>query len=299
MLGFEKKYTPPDKDGALYYAVFALIFAAVLWITFAEQSKTAKDVPFDTLAQSKGKFWAVDKRYYVTTPPEDAENNEKWQSFMAWQRRALDYDPDAFMLLGTAYYLGTPVEQDLKAAAYWFKIAADQNGRADGMYNYALVMSETGNRDAYAKYVIAAAEKGSNEARNDIARSVLSRQSEQAAQVFATGKQYAKLSAESGSKPGILLYANYLYREKDRLSAVWLSKLEGVNEIDLIHDGVNPLEVGHLRYDIIANLFGGDPALYAGYMTENGATPKLHESAAPLTAAPASGDVSHHPVPTK
>lgn len=170
-------------------------------------------------------FWSVDRNYYVMDIPEGKENDEKWRSFMNWQERALTFDENAILLVGSSYQLGVPVGQNDDAAAYWFKLAADRFGNPDAMYNYAIIAADKGNRKTYTNYLIQAAEKGNTPAMNEIARSVLERRNQKDSVIYKEGRRYAEISASKKSPIGTLLFANYLYNERDKKAADVLARI--------------------------------------------------------------------------
>lgn len=214
-------------------------------------------------------FWSVDRNYYVMDIPEGKENDEKWRSFMNWQERALTFDENAILLVGSSYQLGVPVGQNDDAAAYWFKLAADRFGNPDAMYNYAIIAADKGNRKTYTNYLIQAAEKGNTPAMNEIARSVLERRNQKDSVIYKEGRRYAEISASKKSPIGTLLFANYLYNERDKKAADVLARIDGKPDMDSIRSGIDPREIKYLKYGILADIFGGSIEEYDKYLKQH------------------------------
>ena len=260
-----KKYLP------YIPTIMALVLVVLaLWAkNYFENNKGGPHIA--NLEQQRNTFWNVDRRYYIAEIPHGQEDDQRWQTFMQWQDRAVHFDKDAMVRVGNAYYLGVPVKQNTAAAAYWFKIAADEFAVPRAMYNYANIMADRGDRETYSKYLISAAILGLPEAQTEIARNVIATQGyEDKQDLFNFGLTYAKKAAESGSYAGILVYSNYLNLQKDKAAAIWLHKLHEKGDIELLDHGVNPLEVSTLRLNIIRNLFDNDPLAYQKYMKEQG-----------------------------
>ena len=252
--------------------IIALLLAGVAWYSKQYFEYNRGGPRITSLQQQRSIFWNVDRRYYISEIPEGQEDDQRWKTFMLWQEKAIHFDPEAMFRVGTSYYLGVPVKQDSNAAAYWFKIAADEYGLPQAMYNYANIMAEKGDRETYSKYVIAAAELGLPEAQNEVARNLITTRDGDNKELFQIGLNYAQKSAESGSYSGILVYSNYLNQLKDKTAAVWLHRLEGKSDLELLGGGVNPLEVSTMRLNIIHRQFDNDPLAYQQYMKEQGIT---------------------------
>lgn len=252
--------------------IIALLLLGAAWYAKQYFAYNRGGPRITSLQQQRSIFWNVDRRYYISEIPKGQEDDQRWKTFMLWQEKAIHFDPEAMFRVGTSYYLGVPVKQNNNAAAYWFKIAADEFGLPQAMYNYASIMADKGDRETYSKYVITAAELGLPEAQNEVARNLITTGDGGNKELFQIGLNYAKKSAESGSYSGILVYSNYLNQIKDKTAAVWLHRLDGKGDLELLGGGVNPLEVSTMRLNILHRQFDNDPLAYQQYMKEQGIT---------------------------